>query len=162
MSKTAQTVKSLENEINANFSELTKLISKFPVEKQSCIVVGTYNFKDVVAHIMEWENFALQSMKLISEKKIQPHKLNIKQMNLEFYEKNKTKTLTELLNLLERSHGELLKYLSNFDEALLRLPDPYYPEKHTVYTLIQHCSSLHYPWAVKFLKSFQKRSETNK
>ena len=65
---------------------------------------------------------------------------------------NKDKSIETVLKELKLGHEKLISTVKTFDESLLNQSDPYYPEKHSIYTLAQHCSSLHYPWAIKFLK----------
>ncbi|EKD99608.1 MAG: hypothetical protein ACD_22C00223G0006 [uncultured bacterium] len=153
-----RTKSDLVNEIDSSFSTLNEYLQAFPKEKIDQLIVGDYNYRDVIAHLYEWENFLVSSLVGISKNTLIPHKLNIKKMNREFYDRNKFKSIDEVMKLLTDSHQKLITYLKEFDEKLLGLPDPYYPEKHTVYTLAQHCSSLHYPWAIRFLKNFTPKA----
>lgn len=148
------TLINLINEINVSFELLMTEINIFPKDKYDDIVVGTYNFRDVVAHIHEWEMFLIESFEAIQKKTLKSHKLNIKKMNLDFYNENKDKSIETVLKDLKLGHEKLISTVKTFDETLLSQPDPYYPEKHSIYTLAQHCTSLHYPWAIKFLKKY--------
>lgn len=152
MSKKSGSLQDLIGEINTSYGQFISVVESYPRNKSEEVLVGNYSFKDVLAHITEWDNFLIESFKAIEKGTLMPHKLNIKRMNLEFYEKNKEKSLDTVLKELKEVHSKLMEYLPTFDENYLTEPDPYYPEKHSIYTLAQHCTSLHYPWAIKAMK----------
>lgn len=143
----------LITDIGTSFDKLEKTISDYYGSKTDNILVGTYTFKDIIAHLAEWEKFCLDSLKQITNKTIIPHKLNIKQINFGFYQKNKDQNLEEITGRFYRNHQQLMSFLGVFEQKLLSHPDPYYPSKHTVYSLIEHCTNKHYDWARKYIKS---------
>lgn len=145
------TTTSIKSEITDSFTKFDQLINSFPSKNYEFILIGEYKFKDILAHIYEWEKFLLDNLPLIVNKTIIPHKLNIKKMNLEFYVRNKDRNLNDIKADLYTNHRKLINLIENFPDNLLSQPDPFYPRKYSIYNLIQHTTSLHYLWASTFI-----------
>ena len=91
------------------FGKLFDLYNKFPRDKAKDTIVGTYNFKDIAAHMQEWEQFLIGSLKGIQNGTIKIGKPNIKKINLEFYKKKGILVEVNGERKVEEINREILK-----------------------------------------------------
>lgn len=160
MKYSQQSLDNLIEEIENSYQKMRTLFEEFPNKESSTLVVGDYSFKDVVAHMESWEQFLIDSLEEIKNKTIKVGKPNIKKINLGFYEKNKRRDLDEVMTTSLKTHSEMIDYIKVIDYKILSDPEPYYPDKNDIYTMITHCTTRHYPWAINHLRKFLKSLES--
>lgn len=150
-----ESLKNLVNQVDEGYNNLLLVICEVPQEDDK-LIVGDYNLKDIIAHIALWEQFCIDSLEGIKNKTIKVGKPNIKKINLGFYEKFKNVPMKKVKNFAEEIHKRLINYLGTVDYKILSKPEPYYPDKNDIYTMITHCTTRHYPWAIKHIRKYLK------
>lgn len=161
------TTKALLQQISQeNFDKLFALINSMTNEEQ----LTTFSFddrdqnvRDVLIHLYEWHKLLLNWINSnVQEKPINflPEPYNWKtypDMNVEFWKKHQNTSLEESIELLNKSHLEVMKLISTFSDEEL------FTKKHFTWTgttsLGSYCvsaTSSHYDWAIKKIKNHKK------
>lgn len=149
-----------------NFRKLFDLINSMTKEEQEKIFSfedRDRNIRDVLIHLYEWHQLALNWAKANQAGNNMPflpepyNWKNYPQMNVEFWKKHQQTPLDQAVKLLEESHSEVMKLINTFTDEQLFI------KKHFPWTgttnlgsyFISSTSS-HYDWAIKKIKKHKK------
>lgn len=117
-------------------------------------VVGDWSVKDVLAHLIEWEQMALgwHSAGLRGEMPALPapgYKWSqMPQLNQAIYEKHRNRPLSAILDQFESSHNEIVAVIQGLtDEDLFGAGRFAWTQKNTLGTYFISATSSHYLWA---------------
>lgn len=117
-------------------------------------VVGAWSVKDVLAHLVEWEQMALGWYRagLRGEIPAMPapgYKWNqTPQLNQMIYEKHRDRPLDEVLADFQRSHAEIVEVIKGLSDETLFTPGKVaWTRKNTMGTYFVSATSSHYLWA---------------
>ena len=106
-------------ELNVSFSGLTD------TQMTTAGVIGDWSVKDILAHIIAWEEEALKYLPLIAQGK-RPLRYSVTYGGIDAFntlvvEKNKEKPMPEVLSQLHETHDRLLEYIRSApDEQITR------------------------------------------
>ena len=129
-------------------------------------IVGEWSVKDVLAHLIEWEQMVLSwhAAGLKGERPELPapgFKWNqTPALNQQIFEKYRNRPLSEILEQFQASHKEILgviKGLSN--EALFTAGQFAWTQKNTLGTYFVSATSSHYLWARKEIRKGLKKQK---
>jgi hypothetical protein len=142
-------------EIAAERQALLKWISPLsPAQMSQPGILGLWSVKDVLAHLMEWEQMFLgwYATGLKGQTPAMPAEgynwRQLPQLNQRIYEKYARVTLEEVLNQAERSYKQMLKLVQDLPEADLFTPGRFaWTGKHPLASFITPNTSSHYRWA---------------
>jgi hypothetical protein len=122
-------------------------------------VVGEWSVKDVLAHLVEWEQMCLGWYRagLRGETPALPapgFKWNqTPQLNQQIYEKHRDRSLDEVLEQFHASHREILEVIQGLSNEDLFTAGRYvWTKKNTMGTYFVSATSSHYLWARKEIR----------
>jgi uncharacterized protein (TIGR03083 family) len=130
-------------------------------------IVGQWSVKDVLAHLVEWEQMFLGWYRTGLQGQLPdlPAKgFNWRQLpalNEQIYQRHRDQSLTDVLKQFTASHQELVRTLQAMSEQELCTPDQFaWTKPHPLMTYILPNTSSHYRWAKTVLhKGFQAKSK---
>ena len=160
------TKEQLEQAGNENFNKLFLLIN-FMTEKEQKKLFSfedrDRNVRDVLVHLYEWHQLLLNwihSSQSGNKANFLPEPYNWKtypQMNVEFWKKHQQTPLKDAVQLLRKSHSDVISLIGTFtDEELFT--NKYFSWTGTT-SLGSYCvsaTSSHYDWAMKKIKKHKK------
>ncbi len=121
------------------------------------------NLRDILIHLYEWHQLLLNWIhaNLNGEQKaFIPQPYNWKSyglMNTVFWEKHQSTSLDTAIQLLQNSHGEVMKLLDGFtDEELFSKGVYSWVKGSTLGSYFISTTSSHYDWAMKKLKAHKR------
>jgi hypothetical protein len=122
-------------------------------------VVGHWSVKDVMAHLVEWEQMCLGWYRAGLRDEIPPlpapgFKWNqTPQLNQQIYEKHRDRPLDEVLDHFQASHREILGVIQGLSNEELFTAGRYaWTKKNTMGTYFVSATSSHYLWARKEIR----------
>jgi hypothetical protein len=122
-------------------------------------VVGEWSVKDVLTHLIEWEQMVLEWYRagLRGENPELPapgYKWNqTPQLNQLIYEKHRDRPLDEVMEQLQASHREILGVIQELSNEELFTTGRYtWTQKNTMGTYFVSATSSHYLWARKEIR----------
>ena len=122
-------------------------------------VVGEWSVKDVLAHLVEWEQMVLgwHATGLRGETPEMPapgFKWNqTPQLNQQIYEKHRERPLDEVLERFRASHQEILGVIRGLsNEEMFTTGHFAWTKKNTLGTYLVSATSSHYLWARKEIR----------
>jgi len=127
------------------------------------------NLRDVLIHLYEWHQLLLnwiKANKIGEPKPFLPEPYNWKtypQMNVGFWEKHQTTAYSQSLDMLKKSHAEVMALIETFSNDEL-FSKGYFSWTGTS-TLGSYCvsaTSSHYDWAMKKMKQHIKSQRDSK
>jgi hypothetical protein len=127
--------------------------------------LGDWSVKDVLAHLIEWEQMVLGWMKigLSGETPVMPaegYKWNqLPALNQHIYEKHCQCPLTEILEQFKNSHGQVIAAIEGCSEEVLFTRGYYrWAGNNALAAYFHSCTAAHYLWARKEIqKKFKIR-----
>lgn len=121
------------------------------------------NLRDVLIHLYEWHQLLLNwvdANEKGKDKPFIPEPYNWKtygDMNVEFWKKHQNTTLEEAVEMLEKSHGEVMKLAETFTDEELFTKGVYpWVGGSTLGSYFVSVTASHYDWAMKKLKAHRK------
>tara|TARA_R100000005_G_C4885969_1_gene135220 strand:+ start:47 stop:544 length:498 start_codon:yes stop_codon:yes gene_type:complete len=149
-----------------NFKKLFDFIDAFDAaEQNSEFPEGTMNrnIRDVLAHLHHWHLMMLEwyEVGMAGNKPEMPAKgytwKTLPALNLVIWEKYNQTTLEEAKNLVQKSHGQLLKVIeSHSNEELFEKMRYKWTGSTSLGAYLISCTSSHYDWALKLIKKQTK------
>jgi len=122
-------------------------------------IVGEWSVKDVLAHLIEWEQMCLGWYKAGLHGEIPPlpapgFKWNqTPQLNQQIYEKHRDRPLDEALEQFHASHREILEVIQGLSNETLFTTGHYaWTKKNTLGAYMVSATSSHYLWARKEIR----------
>lgn len=122
-------------------------------------VVGEWSVKDVLAHLIEWEQMVLGWYRAglhgeIPELPAPGYKWNqTPQLNQMIYEKHRDRPLDEVIEQFQASHREILGVIHELSNEKLFTAGQYaWAGKNTIGTYFVSATSSHYLWAGKEIR----------
>lgn len=149
------TKKQLLEEIEKERAALEEFLSVLtPDDMTKTGALGPWSAKDVIAHLLEWEQMFLGWYKAglkgkIAEKPAPGFKWNqLPQLNQQIYEKYCDQSLEEVQKGFRTSYRQLMKTLESIEEDdLFKSGHFAWTEKHALVSFIVPNTSSHYRWA---------------
>jgi hypothetical protein len=160
---------------NEQFEKIWKLIDSMTVEVQNKSfdfgnTMGKEshwkrdkNLRDVLAHLYEWHQLLLNwvnANRAGERKSFLPEPYNWKtypEMNIEFWEKHQTTSLSDAKKMLQESYSKVMNWIDAFSN------DELFAKKHFTWTgttnlgtYFVSTTSSHYDWAIKKIKTHIK------
>ncbi len=171
-----KTKKDLLEASNTNFDKLWKLIATFSEKEFNTVFDFSdnpklkeahwqrdKNVRDVLVHLYEWHQLLIhwiaknqsgEPVKFLPE----PYTFkNIADMNVKFWEKHQKTSYETSVELLKKSHNEVMKIIEAFTNEEL-FTNKYFSWTGTT-SVGSYCvsaTSSHYDWAIKKLKKHKK------
>ena len=151
---------------NDNFNKLFTLIhSMTPKEQEKTFTFEDRdrNLRDVLVHLYEWHQLLLNwisSNQAGNKTNFLPDPYNWKtypQMNIGFWKKHQGTLLEKSVELLQKSHSDVIKQIETFSDEEL-FTNKYFSWTGTT-SLGSYCvsaTSSHYDWAMKKIKKHKK------
>ena len=108
-------------QIEAEHARLVRLIEEFPAEKRLLPLFGKLSLKDIVAHITEWETYALHRIRSAALGEILPLRVpdgNYDRANAEIYAMHKDRVWQDVWLDFTRTYEEVVaevRTLSEYD-----------------------------------------------
>lgn len=151
-------------DIEGSWEELmTALGGLSDADLQSAGVCARWSIKDMMADLTEWHKLALGWYKegLKGNKPAMPcfgYKWSqVKELNHEFYIRNKDRELKDVRTGLKRSHATILKLIKSLSEEQLLNPGFFaWTIKYPLTTYFHANTSGHYRWALKHIKKWKR------
>lgn len=156
------TEKMSEEELNTpfDFSALNKKEAHWVRDK---------NLRDVLAHLYEWHQLLLIWVNANTNGGNQPflpEPYNWKtygDMNIEFFEKHQSTDLQDIVEMLKKSHNDVIKLLESFtDEQLFTKSFYKWTGTTNLGSYFISVTSSHYDWALKKLRTHKKLTAERK
>ena len=130
-------------------------------------IVGEWSAKDVLAHLIEWEQMVLGWHAAGLRGEVPPlpapgFKWNqTPQLNQQIYEKHRDRPLDEVLEQFQASHREILCVIQGLSNEELFTAGRYaWTKKNTLGTYMVSATSSHYLWARKEIrKGFRAKAK---
>ncbi len=126
------------------------------------------NVRDVFVHLYEWHQLAIHWVnENRSGKKTdflpEPYTFkNYTEMNVKFWEKHQNTSYEKSVEMLKKSHGEVMELIESFSDQEL------FTKKYFSWTGSTHvgsylisATSSHYDWAMKKIKAHRKNCKEN-
>lgn len=127
-------------------------------------IVGEWSVKDVLAHLIEWEQMVLSwhAAGLHGKTPELPAPgfkwSQTPALNLQIYEKHKDRPLAEVLAQFRASHQEILGVIQGLtNEELFTAGQFAWTKKNTLGTYFVSATSSHYLWARKEIRKGMRR-----
>lgn len=128
-------------------------------------IVGDWSAKDVLAHLIEWEQMCLGWYRSGLDGDVPPlpapgFKWNqTPALNQQIYERYQERPLEDIMSRFDDSHQEILAVIEGLSDADLFTPGVYvWTGKNTMGTYFVSATSSHYLWARKEIgKRFKAR-----
>lgn len=149
-----------------NFEKLVTLVDLMTEEglnKPFSFEDRDKNIRDVLVHLYEWHQLLtnwITSNHSGEKADFLPKPYNWKtypQMNIEFWEKHQKTPFEKAVEILKKSHSDVMKLIDSFSDKEL------FTKKHFSWTgttsLGSYCvsaTSSHYDWAIKKIKTHKK------
>ena len=131
--------------------------------------LGPWSVKDVMAHLLEWEQMFLGWYKAglkgkVAEKPASGFKWNqLPQLNQKIYERYSGQSLQEVQKQSRASYRQVLKTLQGLSEEDLFEHNRFaWTEKHTLLAFILPNTSSHYHWARTEMQKGMKKKRITK
>jgi hypothetical protein len=164
MSKPA-TKEQMLDEIDKERKALEEFLSTLtPDEKIQPYVLGPWSVKDVMAHLLEWEQMFLGWHKAglrgkLPEKPAPGFKWNqLAELNQQIYEKYCDQSLPDVQRRFRASYRQIMKTLHGLSEEDLFTPKRFaWTEKHALFAFILPNTSSHYRWARNEIQKAMKK-----
>ncbi len=169
------TKNSLITQANSNYNKLISLVhnlSDIEVSTSYDFSNNTYkgahwqrdkNAKDLLTHLYEWHNLMILWVKENlegKEKTFLPEPYNWKTyggLNINFWQKHQRTSLADALNILDKSHREIMSLIDNFSNEQLFTKNQYpWVGNTTLGSYFTSTTSSHYEWAIKKIKLHKK------
>lgn len=122
-------------------------------------VVGEWSVKDVLAHLVEWQQMALGWYRTglrgaVPDMPAPGYKWNqTPALNQMIYEKHRDAPLSEVMEAFSASHAEILSLIEELSNEELFTPGRYeWTRKNTMGTYFVSATSSHYLWARKEIR----------
>ena len=132
-------------------------------------VVGEWSVKDVLAHLVEWEQMVLGWYRAGLQNEVPSlpapgFKWNqTPQLNQMIYEKYRKRPLEDVLALFRSSHREILEVIQGLSNDDLFTPGVFaWTKKNTMGTYFVSATSSHYLWARKEIRKGLKNMSLSK
>jgi len=130
-------------------------------------VCGKWSLKDILAHLHEWHKLALGWYKTglrneIPEMPKHGYRWNqIRELNEEFYLKNKDELLARIRSRFSKSHKEIMNLIKMLPEEKILKPG-FFPwtTKYPLTTYLHPNASGHYRWAQKHIKRWLRKRKS--
>jgi len=131
-------------------------------------IVGEWSVKDVLAHLIEWEQMCLGWYQAGLRGEISPlpapgFKWNqTPALNQQIYEKHRDQLLDEILKQFKASHGEILGVIQELsNEKMFELGQFKWTKNNTLGAYFVSATSSHYLWAMKEMrKGFRAKEKS--
>jgi len=130
-------------------------------------VMGEWSVKDVLAHLVEWEQMVLAWYQAglrgdIPEMPAPGYKWNqTPQLNQAIYEKHRDRPLDEVMEQFHESHREILEVIRGLSNEELFTAGRYaWTRKNTMGTYFVSATSSHYLWARKEIRKGLKAKQS--
>jgi uncharacterized protein (TIGR03083 family) len=137
----------------------TLLATLTPAQMSEPGIVGDWSVKDVLAHLIEWEQMCLGWYAAGLRGEIPPLPApgfkwsQTPQLNQQIYEKHRDRPLDEVLDQFQASHREILGIIQELSNEDLFTPGRYaWTKKNTLGTYMVSATSSHYLWARKEIR----------
>jgi hypothetical protein len=137
----------------------TLLATLTPTQMTEPGIVGDWSVKDVLAHLIEWEQMVLgwHAAGLRGEIPELPAPgfkwSQTPQLNQQIYEKHRDRPLDEVLDQSQASHKEILGIIQGLSNEDLFTPGHYaWTKKNALGTYMVSATSSHYLWAGKEIR----------
>ena len=161
------TKKGLLEEIEKEHAALEEFLASLsPDDLTRSGVLGSWSAKDVLAHLLEWEQMFLGWYKAglkgkIIEKPAPGFKWSqIPQLNQQIYEKYCNQSLAEVQKKFRASYRQIIKVLQDIDEEdIFEHRHFAWTEKLPLLSFIYPNTSSHYRWARKEMQKGLKRKK---
>ncbi len=125
-----------------------------PEQMVQANVLGEWSVKDVLAHLIEWEQMVLSWYKAGLRGKVPPIPAEgynwgqLPALNQHIYEKHRDRALDDVLKQFRASYRQMLKLAQGLSEKDLFTPGRYaWANKNQLAAYITSCTSSHYRWA---------------
>lgn len=129
-------------------------------------ILGPWSVKDVMAHLLEWEQMLLGWYKAglrgkLPEKPAPGFKWNqLPELNQQIYEKYCDQSLQEVQRQFRASYRQIIKTLHGLPEEDLFTPKRFaWTEKHALLSFILPNTSSHYRWARAEMQKTMKKKK---
>ena len=158
--------KQLLEAIEVEWNALEQLLAKVtPAQMTEPGVVGDWSVKDVLAHLLEWQQMLIgwHSAGLKGKVPVTPsEKFNwaqLPQLNQKIYEKHRDRSLADIQKELRTSHKKMLSFIQKLSEEDLFQRGRYaWTKSVTLGSYFTSGTSSHYLWARKNIKKGLKVS----
>jgi uncharacterized protein (TIGR03083 family) len=159
------TKEGLLQEIDKERHALEEFLSTLtPDEMLRPNALGPWSVKDVLAHLLEWEQMFLRWYKAgsrgkIPEKPAPGFKWNqLPALNQQIYERYCDQSLPEVQKQFRASYRQLMKTLQGLPEEDIFMPNRFaWTEKHALLAFILPNTSSHYRWARTEMQKAMKK-----
>lgn len=128
--------------------------------------LGPWSVKDVMAHLLEWEQMFLGWHKAglqgkLPEKPAPGFKWNqLSELNQQIYQKYSDQSLHEIQKQFRASYRQIMRTLQELSEEDLFTPKRFaWTEKHTLLAFILPNTSSHYRWARTEMQKGMKKKK---
>ena len=142
------------------------LLTLTPDEKLQPDALGAWSVKDVMAHLLEWEQMFLGWYKAglrgkLPEKPAPGFKWNqLPALNQQIYEKYCNQSLHEVQRQFRASYRQIMKTLHGLREEDIFMPKRFaWTEKHALLAFILPNTSSHYRWARTEMQKGMKKKK---
>jgi hypothetical protein len=158
----------LLGEIRKERKALEKLIATLsPAQMMSPGMLGEWSVKDVLAHLVEWEQMFLgwyhggQDGQLVHTP-AEGYKWNqLRELNQKIYEDNRERGVEEVCGLFENSFREIFHSVEGMtDEELFDATFYPWTNKHALAGWVESNTSSHYHWAWNGIRKGLKRVDS--
>lgn len=142
------------------------LFTLTPEEKTQPNALGMWSVKDVMAHLLEWEQMFLGWYKAglrgrLPEKPAPGFKWNqLPELNQQIYEKYRSQSLADVQRQFRASYRQIMKTLHGLPEEDIFTPKRFaWTEKHALLAFILPNTSSHYRWARTEMQKAMKKKK---
>jgi hypothetical protein len=142
------------------------LFTLTPGEKIQPNALGMWSVKDVMAHLLEWEQMLLGWYKAglrgkLPEKPAPGFKWNqLPELHQQIYEKYCGQSLPEVQRQFRASYRQIMKTLHGLPEEDIFMPKRFaWTEKHALLAFILPNTSSHYRWARTEMQKAMRRKK---
>lgn len=115
-------MKKLIEEFKRSRQDFIETLEKFPKEKRSEILFGTWNLKDVVAHFSAWDIFFIAILKPLMENKPVPYWGNINDFNKKEVMQRKTWNWEKVYKEFVKSSNNFIGEYGNLPPSFVNKP----------------------------------------
>lgn len=102
-------------------------VNRFPEDKRTSIIFGTWSLKDVISHIIGWEEVSMDKVKAVKNGESTAWIDNVDQQNDKVVNESRSKNWEEVYTDLIRSGEKMIKEYQSLPPALWAKqagPDP--------------------------------------
>jgi hypothetical protein len=140
-----------------------------PAQMTQTGIVGEWSVKDVLAHLLEWEQMVLNWYATGRQGKtpaVPSEKYNwgqLPQLNQSIYEKHHRRDLADIQKDFKASYKKTLKTIQSLtDEELFTRGHYAWTRNNALAAYFVSCTSSHYRWAKNEIKKGMKKQEGTK